>query len=47
MAEPFKNAFNRPLIEGMADHFKKEWPEFDGSGFINAACNGLEALGCQ
>ena len=44
MAEPFKNAFNRPLIEGMAGHFKKHCSAFDASGFKNTAGNDLETL---
>jgi len=44
MAEPLKNVFNRPLIEGMAGHFKRHWLEFDNSGFIDAAFNDLETL---
>ncbi len=44
MPEPFKNAFNLPLITGMADHFHQQWPEFDMQGFTAAASKDLDAL---
>jgi len=44
MAEPFKNWINRGIIEGMAGHFDKHYADFDASGFINDAADGLELL---
>ncbi|PCI52228.1 MAG: DNA alkylation repair protein [Moraxellaceae bacterium] len=44
MAEPFKNLFNEKIIEGMAEHFKKQWSIFDTKGFKTAASNNLESL---
>jgi len=44
MAEPFKNLFNRQVINGMAAHFKKQWPKFDAKGFAAAASKDLDAL---
>lgn len=44
MAEPFKNWINRGIIEGMAGHFDKHYADFDTSGFINDAADGLELL---
>jgi len=44
MAEPFKNSFNKTLINGMAVHFQAQWPEFDVKTFSNAAVKDLDAL---
>ena len=44
MAEPFKNLFNRDVIDGMGTHFVSAWPEFDSTGFVSAAMNNLQAL---
>jgi len=44
MPEPFKNAFNRQLITGMAEHFQKHWAAFDADGFSSSASKDLESL---
>ncbi len=44
MAEPFKNLLNKEIIEGMAEHFKRQWPRFDAKGFVTAATKDLDAL---
>jgi len=44
MAEPFKNLLNKNIIEAMAAHFQKQWPEFDGKGFLTMATNDLDSL---
>lgn len=44
MAEPFKNLFNVALIEAMAAHLARVWPEFDGAGFIAMAADNLDQL---
>jgi 3-methyladenine DNA glycosylase AlkC len=44
MPEPFKDLFNRKLIQGMAMHFQRHCPKFNSAGFISAAVDNLEAL---
>ncbi|MBL6945637.1 MAG: DNA alkylation repair protein [Rhodospirillales bacterium] len=44
MAEPFKNLFNRQMIEGMAAHFARVYPAFDGGAYVATATDGLEGL---
>ncbi len=44
MAEPFKNWLNANVVSGIAAHFHKHWRDFDSPGFIQAACQDLEAL---
>jgi len=44
MPEPFKNLFSTHLILGMAEHFQNQWPDFDSSGFSDAASKNLESL---
>lgn len=44
MPEPFKNLFNRQIIQGMALNFKAQWSAFDAEGFEAAASDNLEAL---
>lgn len=43
MAEPFKNLLSKKIIETMAAHFQRQWPEFDRHGFEAIATNKLEA----
>lgn len=42
--EPFKNLFSLNLIEGMARHFARAWPEFDQARFVARAGDGLDEL---
>ncbi|RED50763.1 DNA alkylation repair protein [Aestuariispira insulae] len=42
MPEPFKNFFNPNMVAQMADHFKKQWPDFDRDGFVREAVSGFE-----
>lgn len=44
MAEAFKNFFNYELIVGIAYHFSKASPDYDGPGFIAAAMDNLDDL---
>lgn len=44
MPEPFKNQFNKNIINGMGDHFLKAWPKFDRDGFVKMAGKNLKAL---
>lgn len=44
MPEPFKNFFNLDVIEGMAGHFRRAWPDFDEAGFVAGASADLAAL---
>jgi len=44
MPEPFKNLFNRPLINALGKHLKKRYPAFDKTGFIRMASRRLEDL---
>jgi len=44
MAEPFKNLLNKEIIEAMAAHFQRQWPEFDSNGFVAMATDDLDAL---
>lgn len=44
MPEPFKNLFNLPLIENMAESFQQHWVDFDQQGFIAAASKDMELL---
>ncbi len=44
MAEPFKNLFNREIIETMAGHLARVSADFDPAGFITMATDNLEAL---
>lgn len=44
MAEPFKNLLNKKIIEAMAAHFLRQWPEFDCKGFVAMATKDLDAL---
>jgi 3-methyladenine DNA glycosylase AlkC len=44
MPEPFKNLFNRPLIDALGKHLKKRYPAFDKAGFIRMASRRLEDL---
>jgi 3-methyladenine DNA glycosylase AlkC len=36
MAEPLKNLFSRPLVEGFAQTMQTAWPPFDGAAFAAA-----------
>ena len=36
MPEPFKNFFNPALINGMAGHFHRVWPDFDRTSVYDA-----------
>ncbi len=44
MPEPFKNSFNKKIINGMGEHFAKSWPKFDRAAFITTAVKNLDAL---
>lgn len=44
MAEPFKNQINAALVERMAAHFVRAWPEFPVAAFRRAALEGLDGL---
>ncbi len=44
MAEPFKNWLNANVVSGIAAHFHKHWRDFNSPEFIQAACQGLDAL---
>lgn len=44
MTEPFKNLLNKNIIEGMAVHLKKHWPDFDDKGFVSQATYKLDSL---
>jgi 3-methyladenine DNA glycosylase AlkC len=44
MPEPFKNLFNKKLIQDMAMHFVRIWPEFDDKAFVATATSDLDAL---
>ncbi len=44
MPEPFKNLMSKTVIEGMAAHFDKHWPEFDRQKFVNTATKNLDSL---
>ena len=44
MAAPFKDWFNRALIEDMAGHLLRRWPGFNAPGFCAAASKNLKAL---
>jgi len=44
MPEQFKNAFNPSLILVMAEHFQKQYPEFNSQGFVASASNHLDEL---
>jgi 3-methyladenine DNA glycosylase AlkC len=44
MPEPFKNLFNRPLIESLGEHLHARYRDFDQQGFVHAASRQLEAL---
>lgn len=44
MPEPFKNFFNLPLIENMAENIQQHWSDFDRQGFIAAASKDMELL---
>ena len=44
MAEPFKNLLNKEIIESMATHFQRQWPELDDKAFVAMATNDLDAL---
>lgn len=42
--EPFKELFNKPLVEDMARHIKKRWSGFDAAGFTAAALKDFKQL---
>lgn len=44
MPEPFKNLFNLPLIQHMAEQFQIHFTAFDKAGFVSAASDQLESL---
>jgi len=44
MPEPFKNSFNKKIIQGMAKHFQLQWSYFDARGFTKTASNNLGTL---
>lgn len=44
MPEPFKNLFNRPLIDTLSKHLQKRYPAFDKAGFVRMASRQLEEL---
>lgn len=44
MPEPFKNWINPVLIQGMAAHFKQQWPDFNESAFVQTAVKNLDTL---
>lgn len=44
MAEPFKNLLNATVIEGVAEHFKSNWSDFDDTGFVTDATRDLDSL---
>ncbi|MFV2056822.1 MAG: hypothetical protein ACC707_10160, partial [Thiohalomonadales bacterium] len=44
MPEPFKNVYNKKIIQGMANHFQSHWSEFDNKGFYDAATKNLNSL---
>jgi 3-methyladenine DNA glycosylase AlkC len=42
--EPFKNVFNKALVQGMASHFVRHNASFDEKGFSRFALKGLDQL---
>ncbi len=40
----FKDFFNKKLVEDMAHHLHRAWPDFDKKGFAAAALEGFAAL---
>ena len=44
MPEAFKEKFNLSLINGLAEKLQSSFPEFDKSGFLQAATNDLSLL---
>ncbi len=42
--EPFKELFNRALVEDMAVHLKRRWSGFDAKGFTTAALKDFTKL---
>ena len=44
MGEPFKNLFNERIINGMATHLSKAWPEFDSAAFSAMATKNIDDL---
>ncbi|MCR6650710.1 MAG: DNA alkylation repair protein [Cellvibrionaceae bacterium] len=44
MPEPFKNLFNRPLIESLGKHLQTRYPSFDKAGFVRSAFRQFESL---
>ena len=44
MPEPFKNVFNRRVVEEIARPLGRAWDGFNGAGFAAAAADGLENL---
>jgi len=44
MAEPFKNLLNKEIIESIATHFQRQWPELDDKAFVAMATNDLDTL---
>ncbi len=44
MGEPFKNLFNERIINGMATHLSKAWPDFDSAAFAAMATKNIDDL---
>jgi hypothetical protein len=44
VAEPFKNLVNPALVRAAVAPLARAWPAFDGEGFVDRACTGLETL---